>query len=370
MSIATRIARALSTKSDDAAVEHLTGIFKSRFGGEVLPSERAISSVVRNITGEVESEVATNLQNYVAGGYKNFSEEQLFRGVTNASESQGNILTAAFNTTEGGAGGLGGMLMGVGIGAIGASATGGDFREGAAVGAVAGFGISSAGRAIARNITNVEQNFMSSLLKGVREQPTAVSGSMDDVATSMSKNVENLTFDEMISAGYGERTAREIFDVDDDAIRGMYQTQKNAGIFDDTVTEAEYIAGFDTKLNAMDLNRRGDSIIRKNFEGVDPSTLDTTRTLQGSRGGGPLDLSAMSRDQKLNAITNLNSAQLKEAGFGAKYKQDVLMGRKDLNVARATRIAGFTGTALSGMAFSSRRRDHRRGFNKRRGNRV
>jgi len=69
-------------------------------------------------------------------------------------------------------------------------------------------------------------------------------------------------------------------------------------------------------------------------------------------------------------VSNLSEKQLKEAGMGAKYKQDVLMGKKDLNVARNTRMAGFAGSALSGMAFSSSRRDHRRGFNKRRGNRV
>jgi hypothetical protein len=70
------------------------------------------------------------------------------------------------------------------------------------------------------------------------------------------------------------------------------------------------------------------------------------------------------------ALESLTPDQLKKAGFGAEYKRDVMLGKKDLNVSQATRIAGFTGTALSGMAFSSRRRDHRRGFNKRRGNRV
>ena len=76
------------------------------------------------------------------------------------------------------------------------------------------------------------------------------------------------------------------------------------------------------------------------------------------------------RQQQLSAIKNLDDAALKDAGAGAKFKQDLLTGESKFNISQATRISGFAGTALTGMAFSSRRKDHRRGFNRNRGNRV
>ena len=74
--------------------------------------------------------------------------------------------------------------------------------------------------------------------------------------------------------------------------------------------------------------------------------------------------------EQLDAIANLTPQEIKKAGFGAGYKHDVLMGTKDFNVSKITRMSGFIGSALSGMAFSAKRRDHRSVFNKRRGNRV
>ena len=66
----------------------------------------------------------------------------------------------------------------------------------------------------------------------------------------------------------------------------------------------------------------------------------------------------------------MDDAALKQAGSGAEFKRDFLMGKSKMNVGQMTRVSGFLGSALTGMAFSSKRRDHRRGFNKRRGNRV
>lgn len=337
-----------------AGAENIGKMFNERFGDARI-SKEAFEGIDRNITDfGLDASTAT--------------QEQLFKGVSGASQYKGNFITQAFNT-DGGSG-FGGALMGAGLGMAGAAAVGADAREGAVFGAMAGFGAAATGRAIMKNAGSIEENFMNSLLKGAREQPTAVSGSMDDVARAVNKNVDNVTFDDMIGAGYGDRTAREILNVDDNAIKSMYQAQRNANKIEPGVTEAEYIGGFNTKLNTIDSGNRGSSIIGDNLSGVDTDLLTPTAAVQGSLRGGALDLSAMSRKQKFDAVAKLSPQEIKEAGFGGEFKRDVLAGTKDLNVAQYTRMTGAIGSALTGMGFSAKRRDHRRGFNSKRGNRV
>ena len=51
-------------------------------------------------------------------------------------------------------------------------------------------------------------------------------------------------------------------------------------------------------------------------------------------------------------------------------RQDLLLGKSTLNVGRVGRVSTMAGSALMGMGLSSSNRDHRRGFNRNRGNRV
>ena len=74
-----------------------------------------------------------------------------------------------------------------------------------------------------------------------------------------------------------------------------------------------------------------------------------------------------SRSQNIKALENMDTSGM---GTVDKYKRDLLLGKSNLNVGRVGRMSTMGGAALAGMAFSSSQRDHRRGFNKRRGNRV
>jgi hypothetical protein len=74
------------------------------------------------------------------------------------------------------------------------------------------------------------------------------------------------------------------------------------------------------------------------------------------------------RSENLNALKNMDTDNL---GTIDSYKRDLLLGNKKLNVGQMGRMATGAGAFLGGMAFaSSNRRDHRRGFNKGRGNRI
>ena len=349
--VVENLGRSLDDQGKAAAKENLTNLYRGRFG-DVVPTTRARDAIEQNLSGTSDLTKVT--------------EEEMFKGITGASEYNGNILTQAFNTS-GGLGGLAAVGGGALLGGLGASATGGDYREGAAAGAFIVLGAAGAGRAIMKNIGSVEDNFMNSLLKGktgVIEKD--VEKSIESIAASRNKTAGEVTFGDLMDEGLGDKNMREIMGLDDNAIRKMHGQQQQSGLkvdFDD------YKIGFDKKLNQMDDSIRGVNM-DLDFKGIDPNDLNYANkaTAKVKSSGEPL--MNLNRNEKLNAVANLTSQEVKSAGFGAQYKQDVLLGKKDLNVAQTTRIAGFTGAALSGMGFSSKRRDHRRGFNKRRGNRV
>ena len=189
---------ATSTPAEEAIEKNVREAFLSRFG-DVTPTREAVTAVQRNVN-EFGLDAATA------------TEEQLFRGVTGASTYKGNILTQAFNT-DGGIG-AGGLIAGTAVGMLGAAAVGGDAKEGAVIGGLAGLGIQGAGRAIMKNIGSVEENFMNSLLKNqtIKGGGELIPESLEDVAKRQGKdNVANLTMKDLQDAGYGKMNPNEIF---------------------------------------------------------------------------------------------------------------------------------------------------------------
>jgi hypothetical protein len=332
MSVVSELTKRLFPNIREAGKENIERLIKNRFG-DVVPTEEAAMGIRKNIN-DLNLDAATA------------KEDELFAGITGASEYKGNILTQAFNTNAGAFSTLG---MGAAVGAIGATATGGDFREGAALGAAVGMGIAGAGKAIMKNIGSVEDNFMNSLLKNktIKKPGEAITESLGDIAKRQEKTVDDLTFGDLQKAGYGDKQLGELFST-------MPDNLKKSSIND----AVEKVAG--GKLVDTRVVKSGNFDLNATFSGAMREADEQVPAIQA----------LTSRSEKINAISNLTPEEIKKAGFGAQYKQDVLMGRKDLNVAQATRMSGFIGTALTGMAFSSKRRDHRRGFNKRRGNRV
>lgn len=330
---------------DDAGRGHIHNIIRQRFG-EVVPTRGALEAINDNLTN------VTNAGRAVTDA----TEEELFAGIKGASEYRGNILTEAFNTDTGVMGGFMAPIGGAAIGMLGAGAVGGDAREGAAIGALAGLGAASVGRAMMRNLGSVEESFMNSLFKGqtVTKGGDDIVGTIDDVAAKLGKNADEISVDDLIGMGYGSRSFDDLYGP---APSGASYTYKNLDDYKARMGDAEAAK----PMNPYDIAE----MKRVNAEFKIGKT-PVTETPKAQELMAPTTSAADRRA----ALENLTPDQLKKAGFGAEYKRDVMLGRRDLNVSQATRIAGFTGSALSGMAFSSSRRDHRRGFNKRRGNRV
>ena len=322
---------------DEPGKEHIHNIIRQRFG-EVVPTEKALTAMSGNLKASGRNAVE-------------ITEEELFAGVKGASEYRGNILTEAFNTDTGMMGGFMAPIGGAAIGMLGAGAVGGDSREGAAIGALAGLGAASVGRAMMKNLGSVEENFMNSLFKGqtVTKGGEDIIGDIDALAIKRGQDVNTLTPNDLIDMGYGFKPMEELYGAERS---GAYRN------LDDYVRSNSVAPDAPFSSREIELMRKNaEFYMGETPEMVVPRAQD-------------LMASGIHTAKTREALKNLTPDQLKKAGFGAEYKRDVMLGRRDLNVSQATRIAGFTGSALSGMAFSSRRRDHRRGFNKRRGNRV
>jgi hypothetical protein len=249
---------------------------------------------------------------------------------------EGNILTKAFNVSEGGIPGAA-MMMGGLVGGTAAGATDSNIGEGAVIGALVGGGVKALGTGIAKDI---EKKFIGDLLGDSAGKFTPKSG-VPTGGLSV-KDMRNMTPDELSATG-----------VKDDFDLSSLFTNSNQPF----------------RLSDVDPTRRATDI-----ESLAPSVNPHLRfkpdetTFGVGNSARVQDFSI--RQQQLAAISNMDDAALKQAGSGAEFKRDFLMGKSKINVGQATRMSGFIGSALTGMAFSSKQRDYRTGFNKRRGNRV
>lgn len=260
------------------------------------------------------------------------------QGASTANLGKGNFLTQAFNPQEHGLGGVA-LAMGMGgvLGGAAAAATGNDGTQGAFIGGLVGGGIKGLGRSVAQGM---ETKFMGDLLGDKTFNPIAskAATTIDDIRGNSLRDL-GTEFDDIKMS--------KIIDL------------KDTGI-DSNAT----IGKFKADQLELDKNSPGNpSQLDYVFGNIPELNEGATKLIEGTAGSSV-------RQQQINAISSLSDDQLKAAGTGAKWKRDVLTGKSDFNVGQTTRMAGLAGSALTGMAFSSKKRDHRRGFNKHRGNRV
>ena len=225
-----------------------------------------------------------------------------------AQSGRGTGLTNAF----GGGGSILQTAAGAGLlGVMGAGIAGGDKAEGAMYGALAGISIGGASKVLAKNMVNMEETFMKGILKSDYIEKVSVKK-----GTKL-KDIENQNLS-LKDLGMG---------TDEGPIKDILNRQINR----DPRSRVKY---GDLKLkNDIEVNANNVQIRRENLKALD--SMDTANM-------GTID----------------------------KYKRDLLLGKSTLNVGRIGRVSTMAGSALMGMGLSSSNRDHRRGFNRNRGNRV
>jgi hypothetical protein len=245
------------------------------------------------------------------------------QGASTANLGKGNFLTQAFNPQEHGLGGVA-LAMGMGgvLGGAAAAATGNDGTQGAFIGGLVGGGIKGIGKSVAQGM---ETKFMGDLL-GDKTFST--------IASKPATTIDDIAGKSLSELGEG-------FD--------NVKMQKIFPDYENDITVLQH----NNRLGTPDTNPIN----------TYSTAASGTEIIRGTTGSSV-------RQQQIDAISKLTDDELKAAGTGAKWKKDVLTGKSDFNVGQTTRMAGLAGSALTGMAFSSKKRDHRRGFNKHRGNRV
>lgn len=328
------------------------------------------------------------------------------QGASMANVSKGNFLTNAFNVDSGA--GISGNLTAMGVGGLlgmgGALATDGDAAHGAFIGSLVGGGIKGIGTGIAKNL---DTKFTRDLLGDAADSFSPIAHKAADtkeVVTGLPP-VKGIEYSDLFSMDtvektpilfgnnpqpyvfsktYGELaethpnlTARELLENaqrniknNTSPIAGMNRPRDDAldmkiSEYPDTVKDIHPFYGDPLKIGNVLQNegKIGATPFRPNLPSFNYSVNQVP--IPGT------EVAAQSvRQQQIAAISNMSDDALKEAGFGASFKKNVMTGDSNFNIGTATRMSGFAGAALTGMGFSSKKRDHRRGFNKHRGNRV
>ncbi len=263
-------------------------------------------------------------------------------GALLSNVSEGNILTNAFNVdaSAGIKGNLAAMGMGGLLGFAGAAATDGDGAHGAFIGSLVGGGIKGIGTGLAKNM---EKKFVGDLLGDA-------AGKFKQ--RGLTPHGEPITPFNIIGTTLKD-LPEEMDHLDPRKILGYAEDAKMPGTIGE-MKKAYEASGASEELFVNFGNRGSPTNIFENIDLADVPLVPTTSV----------------RQQQIVEIGKMSDDALKEAGIGAKFKRDVLTGESGFNIGTATRLSGFGGAALTGMGFSAKKRDHRRGFNKHRGNRV
>ena len=275
------------------------------------------------------------------------SPGNLYAGYNAAGQTkQNSVLTKAFADEDGGgftaqgalaAGGLGGLL---GMGAAGM--TGNDMGEGAAYGALIGMG----GRGLGMMAKNAMQGTENALMKKVLGDDMVTNASEKLVLNNGANiNARGMnTVGDVMESGYGRITLDDMnignSSVADTTNQGNFYNYGNTNRTLNEVLNDDQVADeAKTALRGFNTNR-----IKVNENEV--------------------------RSMNLDAVRSRSPQQLEASGVGSKQAQEMLTNNKKASVGANMRILTMSGAMLGGVGFASKKKDHRRGFNRNRGNRI
>lgn len=327
---------------DDAQKAMLTHVREQFHKAGTMYSEEAITAMQSN--------------------YK--ATENLFGGLSSATETtSGNLLLQSMQE-----GGLMGLGMGALLGAGGAAVTGGDAGEGAMIGGLVGFGAGSIARGLAKSASNIEDSMMRRLLGdnydklGKREVITPGKVTPEMRLNAAKEAAEN---DNVELVGY-ELNGEELSKVRNLPADGNYSTPFNdlyAIGKDDLSGAAPVTEGNFSSVFKSEVVESG--VAREKFVNIRESEL---RAAAAKRETVDLEPNE-ARQARLTAISTMTDDQLNKVS-GGRAMQKRLTSNKEDSLLTQSRTLTMAGAFLGGVAFTPKKNDHRRGFNKNRGNRI
>lgn len=287
--------------------------------------------------------------------------ENLFGGLSSARETtSGNLLLQSMQ--EGG-------LMGLGVGALlgagGAAVTGGDAGEGAMIGGLVGFGAGSVARGLARSASSIEDSMMRRLLGenydklGKREVITQ--GEVTpDMRLNMAKTYTSTDDLELVGYRFPGDEIKKVSNLPDDIpiFDHTFANEAGRGIYADGSYIPETVGNFQ-------------SVFRTNLEGNDFFFFIEESQLRQAATRREVEVLGVNeaRQARLQAVKDMNDADLNKIS-GGRAMQKRLTSNKEDSLLTQSRTLTMAGAFLGGVAFTPKKNDHRRGFNKNRGNRI
>ena len=316
--------------------------------------------------------------------------EDAFLGVTPGAMSGSAFLNNIAG--QGGAGGQAMAMLGLGVMAGGANTMmGGDFSEGAAVGALGGATVAGVARGLAKSGTNLTDDV---LRKAIGDDKFVTKSDGGDVLQYETERV-------LKSGAEPYKTAKG--DPEEFYIRGL-DTEGGEAVRSADVANLADVAqrmGMDEKDLALHQFTKTIEVPDPKYPApLNPNMKDMRPLVQQEAPSGvgiypKNDLRAFTeqevtiepykpaiisdpitsqqaRQKNLDTFRNLNEEELKRANLTSAEQQAMLETdpTQKGNVAMRNRMLTLGGGMLSGVAFTSNKRDYRRGFNKRRGNRI
>lgn len=300
--------------------------------------------------------------------------DDAFLGVTPGAMSGSAFLNNIAG--QGSAGGQAMAMLGLGVMAGGANTMmGGDFSEGAVVGALGGATVAGLARGLAKSGTNLTDDVLEKALgkKFMKEQ-------------SGEKVVQEEIAEKLVP-GSTKYTDSDLYFFQGTGQGGKPVTDAKDVVFTTEQKELAQKANIELEVRQQ---KRAEKFIDPAMPNIPQTVLVNEGALvipKGSRGFTKQQVTLQefvpelkqasitpqqARQMNLETFETLGDEELKRANLTAAQRDAMLETNpeKKGNVAMRNRMLTLGGGMLSGVAFTSRKRDHRRGFNKRRGNRI
>lgn len=340
------------------------------FGSGELPEEgldeaqKAMLTHVReqfHKAGTMYSEEAITA---MQSNYK--ATENLFGGLSSATETtSGNLLLQSMQE-----GGLMGLGMGALLGAGGAAVTGGDAGEGAMIGGLVGFGAGSIARGLAKSASSIEDSMMRRLLgdnydklgqKSVTTPGEVTPGMRLEAARKAAGNNDVELFGYSFTRNeLSEVTPRQDISPMQMNYEGDVMINQHSFLGGSEDNVASYVPETSGNFKTVFLDKRDNKL---HF--IDESELKVAAATTNVEVLGVNE----ARQARLQAVRSMSDDQLNKVS-GGRAMQKRLTSNKEDSLLTQSRTLTMAGAFLGGVAFTPKKNDHRRGFNKNRGNRI
>jgi hypothetical protein len=350
-----RVGTALGAEGDEALGKVSSYLNDGKLGDNAEPFAPEIQGVLDQVRSAYQKSGTMYSDEAIGSMKSNFlSTGNVFGGLSAATETRsGNLALQSLQE-----GGLIGVGIGAALGAGGAAVTGGEAPEGAMIGALVGAGVGGISRALVRSSSSIEESMMKRLLGDNYDklgQKTVTTPGKVTPEMRLAEAKKHVPYGDEINP----TSAYYKFDVND---IGNVKNAQGGRNLDGTAY------GWSYNLPGENVNFTTTYYMKKDpYHGVD---VDEQVLRQAATTTKVEDLGVNeARQARLQTVRDMTDDQLNKVSGGRAMRKRLTSNKED-SLLTQSRTLTLAGAFLGGVAFTSKKNDHRRGFNKNRGNRI